>query len=181
MNTPILLHNCTPYITRDESERFLAQYSSVGRPRTQFFSKNVRFLATLGVEKRQSPEPKSNSLRALRENFLFVILSEFLHFGHVLGHWESFKHVLSRFFCWDFFKNMLVFPQNPDLRLVLANFRSKIGILWSNFEVPDTPQSLRDHNRRVTRGLKRPETSWNRGVHGVDCLVHRGPSLITYP
>ena len=96
MNTPVLLHNCTPYTTRDESERFLAQYSSVGRPRTQFFSKNVRFLATLGVEKRQSPEQNSNSF--LRENFLFAIFSEFLHFGHVLGHWESFKHVLSRFF-----------------------------------------------------------------------------------
>ena len=44
-------------------------------------------------KKRQSPEPKSNSLRALRGKKFSKFFSEFLHFGHVLGHWEAFKRV----------------------------------------------------------------------------------------
>ena len=126
-----------------------------------FSARKGRFLVIESQQvskKRQSPEPKSNSLRALREKNFPEIFSEFLHFGHVLGHWESVKRVFRQKKFWDFFQRLLFFPPTPHLGPVLTNFWSKMAILWWIFEVRGSLLSSRWHNRWITIGPKRPET-----------------------
>ena len=80
-----------------------------------FSARKGRFLVIASQQmpkKRQSPEPKSNSLRALREKNFPEIFLEFLHFGHVLGHWESVKRVFLGKKIWDFFKKTAVFSKD---------------------------------------------------------------------
>ena len=97
--TYVLLHNwglCTAW---DESGGFLVQKSTAAHLKKSIFNWTgliFGYRKPVVVEKTAESGVKIQFPKGSKGEFFSEIFSEFLHFRHVLGHWESVKRVLAQ-------------------------------------------------------------------------------------